>query len=239
VALTEAAPLFENLEAVSSGVHKSPHTDCMEAFGQSYGFILYRKKLDLKGGPHRLSIVEPRDRAQVFLDGRKVATLYRNDKSFDVQTDSAVSGEATLDVLVENMGRFNIGWRMDDNRKGISTGVVLDGHQLLNAWTIHTLPFEKLDGLKYKALEGRPRLPAFLRGTFEVDEAADTFLRLPANGKGVCWINGFNLGRFWNPQGPQLSLYIPGPLLKKGPNSLEILELERLDANYVELVDKP
>ena len=45
----------------------------------------------------------------------------------------------------------------------------------------------------------------------ERPEPADTFLATPGWTKGVCWINGFNLGRHWE-VGPQRTLYVPAPL---------------------------
>ena len=72
-----------------------------------------------------------------------------------------------------------------------------------------------------------------------MDEPADTFVDLKGWTKGAVWINGFNLGRFWD-VGPQRRLYLPAPLLKKGRN--ELLVLEQHDApggRTVELVDEP
>ena len=43
-------------------------------------------------------------------------------------------------------------------------------------------------------------------------------------GKGVAWINGFNLGRFWS-RGPQRSLYVPAPLLREKGNRILLLAL--------------
>jgi beta-galactosidase len=40
-------------------------------------------------------------------------------------------------------------------------------------------------------------------------------------GKGYIWINGRNLGRYWN-KGPQLKLFCPGVWLKKN-NEIIIL----------------
>lgn len=53
---------------------------------------------------------------------------------------------------------------------------------------------------------------------------ADTFLRFDGWNKGIAWINGFNLGRYWK-AGPQHTLYVPGPLLRKGRNEIVLLEL--------------
>ncbi len=47
--------------------------------------------------------------------------------------------------------------------------------------------------------------------------------------KGNIWVNGFNLGRYWD-IGPQRSLYLPAGLLKKGKNTLTVLDLYGGDA---------
>ena len=44
-------------------------------------------------------------------------------------------------------------------------------------------------------------------------------------GKGHVWVNGHHLGRFWS-IGPQQSLYLPVGWLKKGKNSIVVLDLE-------------
>lgn len=38
--------------------------------------------------------------------------------------------------------------------------------------------------------------------------------------KGVVFLNGVNLGRYWK-KGPQKTLYVPAPLLKRGINKVE------------------
>ena len=82
--------------------------------------------------------------------------------------------------------------------------------------------------------------PFFYHGTFEIPADAndslidrdpatlDTFLTIPDGVKGVVWVNGFNLGRYWV-VGPQQSLYLPGSVLKgpgEGSNEVVVLELE-------------
>ena len=42
-------------------------------------------------------------------------------------------------------------------------------------------------------------------------------------GKGIIFINGINIGRYWK-VGPQQTLYIPGVWLKKGENKIVIFE---------------
>jgi beta-galactosidase len=67
------------------------------------------------------------------------------------------------------------------------------------------------------------RGPAFWRGGFDVEEPGDTFLDLRAWSKGVVWVNGRCLGRFWN-IGPTQTAYLPGPWLKQGANEIVVLD---------------
>ena len=67
--------------------------------------------------------------------------------------------------------------------------------------------------------------PAFHRGAFELETIGDTFLDLRGWGKGYVWVNGHNLGRYWR-IGPQQSLFLPAPWLKKGQNEVVVLDLE-------------
>ncbi|MDX9981023.1 MAG: beta-galactosidase, partial [Lentisphaeria bacterium] len=81
--------------------------------------------------------------------------------------------------------------------------------------------------------------PCFLRGTLRIDgEPRDTFLKVPAGTKGTCWINGFNLGRYWS-IGPQRSLYVPAPLLRQGDNDLIVLELHGIERPEAISADAP
>ncbi|XP_036355756.1 beta-galactosidase-like [Octopus sinensis] len=57
--------------------------------------------------------------------------------------------------------------------------------------------------------------------------------------QGVVFVNGFNLGRFWN-IGPQRSLYLPYPFLFEGINRFAVLELSGLAGmvnRYLEFSD--
>nr|HMN59973.1 beta-galactosidase [Anaerolinea sp.] len=76
--------------------------------------------------------------------------------------------------------------------------------------------------------------PAFFRGSFHVDRPADTYLALPGWTKGVAWVNGFNLGRYWK-RGPQKTLYIPAPLLEAGANEIVLFELHGASKPEVDL----
>jgi len=229
VKLTESAGLFHNLDRLSSPQH-SATPEPMEMFDQNYGFILYQTQVSGPREEAKLRILGLHDRVQVFMDDELLGILERESpgKTLDVE----VPGHGTtLEFLVENMGRVNYGPNLAD-RKGITQGVQL-GQQLLFGWTIYPLPLEDLRELRYQP--GLPEhYPAFFRGKFHVDRPADTHLALPGWTKGVAWINGFNLGRYWK-RGPQKTLYIPAPLLEAGENEIVLFELHGAGKPEVEL----
>jgi hypothetical protein len=54
----------------------------------------------------------------------------------------------------------------------------------------------------------------------------DTYLDTRGLSKGIIWVNGRNLGRFWETRGPQHTLYLPAPFLKRGVNEVVVLDLD-------------
>jgi beta-galactosidase len=57
-------------------------------------------------------------------------------------------------------------------------------------------------------------------------------------GKGVVWINGHNLGRYWS-IGPQQTLYVPVEWLRKGKNEVVVLELLKPGQATLSALGKP
>lgn len=141
---------------------------------------------------------------------------------------------------MENMGRINYGPCLRDH-KGITEGVLID-NQYQSNWTIYPLPIEAamLKQVAYvEASHYEIERPAFYRGYFETNEPADTFLRFDGWHKGLVWINGFNIGRYWE-AGPQRALYISGPLLRQGQNEIVLFELHSsAGERAVQLTDCP
>jgi beta-galactosidase len=214
VELKETAPLFENLgRGIPSDAAKP-----MEQYGQSYGYILYRTHL-AAATQGELRLKDLRDYAVVFVNGARVGTLDRRMGEDAVTVD--VPANATLDVLVENTGRVNFGKGLRDERSGIS-GATLNGEDL-RRWTVYPLPMNDLRELRFATDTASG--PAFYRATLSLTETGDTFFDCRRLGKGVAWINGRMLGRFWN-IGPQQTLYVPGPWLRKGKNEIVIFDLE-------------
>ena len=191
----------------------------MEDLRQRYGFVLYRKRVaqKVKG---LLEIKGVSDYAVVLQGSSLLGVLDRRLKQESLEVD--LEGGEPLDILVENMGRVNFGPRLVDDRKGIVGKVVLAGAEL-SGWENYPLPMTDLSGLRFSSsnLTG----PAFLRGQFELSSLGDTFLDMRGWGKGYVWLNGRNLGRYWK-IGPQQSLFVPSPWLKKGRNQAVVLDLE-------------
>jgi len=218
--LTESAALFDNLPAPIAD--REPRN--MEAYGQGRGCILYRTTLPA-GPAATLEAAPARDYAWAFLDGRKVGASDRRTPNTPLRLP-ARTGPTQLDVLVEAAGHINFGKEIHD-RKGLPGPVRLAtdrGSTPMTAWRVYPLDLEApmLAGLKWQA--GAVTGPAFWRGHFTVDQPADTYLDLRTWGKGVIWINGRCLARFWN-IGPTQTAYLPGPWLHAGRNEVVVLDL--------------
>ncbi|WP_342562590.1 glycoside hydrolase family 35 protein [Paenibacillus sp. FSL R7-0345] len=227
VKLAETADLLKQLDTLADSRTQSVTVQPMEQQDQAYGLILYSTRIKGPRTGQKLHLREVHDRAQVFLDGKLLGVVERWNP-LPLELNIPPEG-ARLDILVENMGRVNYGpWLRDP--KGITEGVLID-NQFQSNWSIYTLPMEPavLEQVDYEVSSEEPAIsleerPAFYRGTFEAEAVADTFLRFDGWNKGIAWINGFNLGRYWK-AGPQHTLYVPGPLLRKGRNEIVLLEL--------------
>lgn len=234
--LKELAPLSAQLDAISKPIH-SAYPETMEMLGQDYGFIHYNTFITGPRPKDEFVIQNLRDRAQVFLNGKLAATLDRRDSETKLEFDVPSEG-LHVSILVENMGRINYGPFMREY-KGITEGVRF-GRQFLSEWTTYTLPLTDLTGLKFEDFDALSEQsePSFYRAALTVDEPCDTFLSFEGWTKGVVFINGYNLGRYWN-LGPQKTMYVPGPLLKQGDNEIIILELHGTSDAAVTFLDQP
>lgn len=243
VALTEQAPLFENLERLSKPVY-SPVPLWMEELGQSFGYVLYRNEMQGPMDGWTLRAEQVHDRAQVFVNGEARAVWERWDPESQERAALSVplsrGEQARLDILVENMGRVNYGAKLLDH-KGLQ--YVHSGVRQQMGWEIYPLPMDDLSPLQYRPLEQADMAlegPVFLRGTLTVEGTpCDTFLRLDGFTKGFVVVNGHNLGRYWNPAGPQKTLYVPAPFLQEGKNEIVVFESDRTACTAVELVAEP
>ncbi|MBN9381567.1 MAG: beta-galactosidase [Chitinophagaceae bacterium] len=222
VASFTLAPFTSLWDHLPVAVH-SPQPRPMEDYGQHSGLTLYRTKLiGHKSGS--LTITEPHDYALVFLNGKFIDTVYRDGGKWTVKLPKSDVKDPVLDILVEGMGHINFAQYMID-RKGITDRVTLNGMTLMN-WEIFNLPLDEgyVQGLKES--RGVSREGVFFRGSFELSTTADTYFDMSGFKKGVVWVNGHNLGRYWY-VGPQQRLYCPASWLKKGRNTMIVLDLHQ------------
>jgi beta-galactosidase len=215
-AVDESASLWTNLG--QPVVSERPRT--MESLGQSFGYILYRTHVK---GPAKGALVvrDVHDYAEIFVNRRPAGTMDRR-LGQDRSSLDLPAVDNTVDILVENSGRINFGPKLLNDRKGITQSVSFAGHEL-TGWQIFTLPM--LDPASLHFLKTETPGPAFYRGYFTLKKVGDTFFDMRGLGKGVAWVNGHNLGRFWS-IGPQQTLYVPGAWLRKGKNVAIVFDLK-------------
>lgn len=229
VKLAQAASLWDNLPQPIA----SEHVLSMEDVGQNYGYILYRTTL----GPLQrglLKLEELHSYAQVYVDGVLVGKLDRrlNESSLKIENKRKSSN---LDILVENTGRVNFGRQFPSERAGITRRVTLDDKEL-TGWQIFPLPMEETETLKFTAAACVGA--CFYRAAFTVDNPADTFVDTGTLGKGEVFVNGRPLGRFWK-IGPQRTLYLPAPRMKKGINEMVVFDLDGQSGRAVPFLANP
>jgi beta-galactosidase len=235
IRLTEAAPLFKNADAIAtySAYHGRPV--CMEDIGQDFGFIRYTTQINYTDERVRyLHIDDVADRATVYLDGKYIGCVCRGQKHSEISFRIPKEG-CELSVLVENLGRVGYGYAMYD-RKGIlgcmhfdiqnPDGSYLWNYAQVMGFKTEALPLSDISALKYQAPDEKTVKngePCFWRGSFKAEAEVDTFIDMIGWKKGCVFINGFNIGKYWN-VGSARTLYVPGELLKED-NVIEIFEI--------------
>ncbi|MEG1835109.1 MAG: beta-galactosidase [Oscillospiraceae bacterium] len=243
VPLIETASLMKNLDNIGER-HYSPLPETMEYYGQNFGMIYYETKLEGKYNEKKIKVSDIHDRAYLYVNDEKVATLQRKMisekkslfKKRKYEKDSFITlkdlSDSKIGVLVDAMGRVNYGPSLCD-RKGIR-GVRINYQELSN-FNVITLPLDNIEKLKYNNSDNE--FPLFYKGEFKAQEGKECFVHMNNFTKGYVFVNGFNLGRYWE-IGPQMALYLPGSLLKE-TNEIVILELEDIKNPNVIIDDKP
>ena len=238
LAFTERALLFDNLDNISRPIVSSTPI-LMEDMDCPYGYCLYRKTLECTPVGFSMKVVGLQDRANVFLNGKPLCVIDRNntENRFTFNDECA---SVDLTFLVENQGRVNFG-EFTDERKGVREFVSKDDKRV-SWWESYPLPMNNLDKLVFAKCDESSlpaETPAFYKAKFTVDEPCDTFILPEGFVKGFIVVNGFNIGRFNNPLGPQKTLYVPWTILKKGENEMIVFDSDGANSLSAELVDKP
>lgn len=253
VYMTAAVGLFDSPQLVVNQITaEMPVT--MELLNQSFGFVIYTTKLPVEfvgKDSTDLTISGLHDRASVYIDGVLKGTGMRVSPTASTVTltINIPSNAVNLDIVVENMGRINYGSLLNDS-KGILGSVTLDG-ELLTQWTSKSVPMNDTSRIQFQQLNETSKTSnstVFFRGTFRFDgEAYSTFLNVSRWSKGVAFVNGHNLGRYWPIKGPQKTLYVPGVYLRSTTelNELILFEIDQSPCTppfndcYVSLVNTP
>ncbi len=214
--------LWDNLPKPRMSVQPGP----FESYGQDYGFILYKTELigHKKG---KLTVTDLHDYATVFLNGEYIGTLDRREGINSIDIPESKVEKPVLEILVEGMGRINFAQYLID-RKGITDRVTLNGMTLMN-WQVYNLPVDEKFIYDLRSSGRTKNKPGIIfKGNFSLAITGDTYFDMSAYTKGIVWVNGHNLGRYWN-IGPQKKLFCPAGWLKPGVNEIIILDLHLLD----------
>jgi len=235
VPLAQALPLWDVLDLLGRPGDYDAVVTADEA-GAHQGLTLYATEIGSGSDPvwaigPVLAIAEIRDRAQVFLNRRSVGILARDHHDTSLALPAGARGR--LEILVEDQGGVNYGQRIGE-AKGLIGPVIIGGTEQ-RGWQVRPIDLEDVSPVA-EALRGVPPAPAptlggpgFVRAVFDLDSPADLFLSTAGWGKGIAWVNGFCIGRYWS-RGPQRTLYVPGPVTRESGNELIVLELHAASA---------
>lgn len=226
IGLSNFTSVWDNLPQPVNSVQPKP----FESYGQDYGFILYTTELigHKKG---KLTVTDIHDYATIFLNGEYIGTLDRREGINSIDLPESKAARPVLEILVEGMGRINFAQNLID-RKGITDRVTLNGMTLMN-WKVYNLPMDEKFIYNLRSSSRNPgKKGIFFKGNFFLSAAGDTFLDISNFQKGIAWVNGHNLGRYWS-IGPQKRLYCPATFLRQGTNEMIVFDLQQTESQIV------
>ncbi|MDL9978326.1 beta-galactosidase [Microbacterium sp. ASV49] len=224
-ALAPQATLLDVVRATPVAATR-PRPMTYEELGAEDGLVAYETDVRFEAGA-RLEIAGLHDRATVFLDDERLGTLER-DGATSLALPAA-GGAGRLTIVVESLGRINYGPLLGEG-KGIIGGVLIE-RRYVHGWAHRILPLDA------PACTGDRGADGLAIATFDVSDPADAWLAFPGGAKGMVWLNGFLLGRYWE-AGPQVTLYAPRPLWRAGRNEVRVLDTDRL-GDVVEIRERP
>lgn len=231
-ALISTASLLDVVRSVPVAAH-TPAPSTFEELGAEDGLVSYESDISFPEST-TIGILGLRDRATIYLDDERLGTL-EHDGAHQISLPAA-GGAGRLTILVESLGRINYGPFVGEH-KGILHGVVIGGRRFVHGWDHRILG----DAVPAPAADAAADTEADAAGiataAFDVPNPADAWLAFPGGAKGMVWLNGFLLGRYWE-RGPQEALYAPAPLWREGANEIVVLDTDRLGAS-VEIRELP
>ena len=235
IQFTEMAPLFR-----AANMPEPTNTNeifTMDMLDQGYGSVMYSTTLPKVKDPV-IQLKDVHDYAIVYIDDKEAGRIYRgNTESGSIQVKGDFPEGTRLDIFVEAMGRINYSHQIYDE-KGITGSVLVKTATEhgpvtydLHYWKVYSFPFDQnFNDLSWIPVnqnaydEANTGYPTYYRSTLNLKKVGDTYLDMSHMGKGIVWVNGHSLGRFWQ-VGPQQTLYLPGCWLRKGKNEIIVLDL--------------
>ncbi|WP_426187456.1 beta-galactosidase [Microbacterium sp. TWP3-1-2b2] len=203
----------------------TPMPQTFEQLGVEDGIVIYQALIDVPADA-TIDIDTLHDRATVFVGDERIGTLER-----DGQLSLPLPGgarKAQLTIVVESLGRINYGPHTGEG-KGIMRGVRVNGRRYVHGWTHRAVPLDAAPAPDATVAAGSREADGVARAMIEVDSPADAWLAFPGGSKGMAWLNGFLLGRYWK-VGPQQTLYAPAPMWNRGTNEIVVLDTDGLGA---------
>ncbi|XP_028132501.1 beta-galactosidase-1-like protein 2 [Diabrotica virgifera virgifera] len=208
--------------------------------GQSYGYIVYRKRfIDIPANSSLLVSGRVCDTLVVLINGNLVSKPLNKVSDLNsfgfwrVKDKSLALGpnhyaEAVLDLVVENWGRSGFGAIEQFNQfKGLWQGDISLNNKKIDDWEIFPLEFKKSWNQNLSGWHKQSKLrsvgPALYKANINIEKPADTYLDMSKWCKGIAIVNNFVLGRY-SKIGPQQALYLPAPFLKQGNNEIVVFE---------------
>lgn len=227
VNIASSASLFDVLPSVAGRCVKGDKPQTFEALDTDYGYVHY--KIHTNGGALKFEH-KVHDRAYITVNKKLIDVIKRDEEH------TVTIPEGDLDIIIENLGRINFGGDMFEF-KGIIGNVYLDGQEL-SGFEMCVMPLKSISSVPiYNKPDASPL--SFHRAVFNVNKVANTYLNPTGWKKGVAFVNGYNLGRYWT-VGPQLTLFVPATVLKEGENELVLFDAEGNDGSLsVSFDDKP
>lgn len=228
----------------------------MEGIGQGYGLAVYRTMIpgEYQNIRTNLTIDKVSDRAMIIIDG-KIWSIHED--GGQVCAVNITLGKQ-LDIFVENQGRAADGTKgmryLQQQAKGITGNVHIHTTNKIVA-LLHWSMYSVNDSMNYDGhMYTYPTTPVLRHhgewdGTytivyyslFDVLFPTDSYLLLTDFDKGQVYLNGVNIGRFWQSKAPQKTLFVPKNSIQVGGNVVEIISLSNLEPKIrrIQFIKKP
>lgn len=197
----------------------------IEELGYGYGYVNYRLKLKNIRMLRSLDILKLTDRAYLKVNNELVQIL-EGDESYHLDLDYNFDSDPVIDILFECNPRINYGMHLEQTQKGLLHGVFVNNHFFATGYEHFKIDINKKHILDNEYLSNYELKEHISKFTINIVECSDTYLNTTNLGKGYAFINGRNLGRFWD-RGPQYKLFIPRSFLHEGVNTIHIIDIEK------------